>query len=276
VGYSLCKVFSPAMILFLLLWLSSGLLFSGCGNSPDPKASSTQPVVVENYTKELPKDSADKSTDVIVIPTDPLKSPVSESMTELDQVTSEEPATAENRINSASRIQEMVEPQSPLTNEKKNNSDPTGRMTDRNTVDIPSATEVVSASPGNQLLHGGVVVPISGVNATLEFLLDQESGTLTAWVTLADLITPLRLPQTEIQIFVKTLPDAGGELSEPIELILDAVENASTSETRGDTAVFRGNASQLVGVDSFGATIVALIIEGHDLLAIDFSYSSHP
>ena len=113
--------------------------------------------------------------------------------------------------------------------------------------------------------HGGAGVTLGDEEAHIEFLVDAEVGTGTAWFFTPHMERYLRIQVESFEVLVK-LPD--GEAT----LTFHAVANAGTGETVGDTSQFVAQADWLGGVESFDAVLPALSVRGTVYRNVAFNY----
>ena len=113
--------------------------------------------------------------------------------------------------------------------------------------------------------HGGAGVTLGDEEAHIEFLVDAEAGTVTAWFFKPHMEQYLRIKAESFVVLAK-LPD--GEA----KLIFAAVANAGTSETVGDTSQFVARADWLAGSGSFDAVLQEVSIRGTVYRSIGFNY----
>ena len=116
--------------------------------------------------------------------------------------------------------------------------------------------------------HGGTLVELGDHVMHVEFLLDGESGLLTAWILDAEAEKPVRVQQTHFGLLVQ-LP---GEVAHTLRLRLDAVANPMTGESVGNSSEFRVKSSELVGVTAFVAEIDSLSARGLEFVSFEFAY----
>ncbi|MGK0218578.1 MAG: hypothetical protein ACI9HE_002072, partial [Planctomycetota bacterium] len=100
-----------------------------------------------------------------------------------------------------------------------------------------SAGEHVHSAP-----HGGELIVLIAEGAHLELVHDAEEGELTGYFLGAHADTPLRLTQGTLTL---AFP---GEDGAPASFVLEAVANALTGETVGDTSEFHLQDPGLVGI----------------------------
>jgi hypothetical protein len=99
----------------------------------------------------------------------------------------------------------------------------------------------------------------------LEFLRDAEGGKLTAFVMDGEFEKFIRCAQRALVLDVVV---AG----EKRELVLEAVANAATGETAGDTAQFEGRAEWLKTTPTFEAVLRAITIRGGTFADVKFRF----
>ena len=113
--------------------------------------------------------------------------------------------------------------------------------------------------------HGGAPVVLGDEAFHLEFVRDEEAGTLSAYVMDGHMENFVRLTNETIAIEVKL-----GEKSEA--LVMAAIENTATGETVGDTAHFRARAEWLLTTANFDAVIPAVEIRSQTFTNVAFSF----
>ena len=113
--------------------------------------------------------------------------------------------------------------------------------------------------------HGGAGVTLGDEEAHIEFLVDAEAGTVTAWFFTPHMDRYLRI-KAESFVVLARLP--GGE----VRLVFKAVANAGTGETIGDTSQFEARADWLAGVVSFDAVLPEVSIRGRVYRSVAFNY----
>ena len=113
--------------------------------------------------------------------------------------------------------------------------------------------------------QGGVAVELGEHQFQLDVLHDPAAGVLTAWVMDGHMENFIRIPAPSFAVTVK----AGGATN---TVSLQAIANAATGETVGNTSQFRGEAAWLKGLTTFQATVDALEIRGSRFQSVSFSY----
>jgi hypothetical protein len=113
--------------------------------------------------------------------------------------------------------------------------------------------------------HGGAGVTLGDEEAHIEFLVDAEAGTVTAWFFKPHMERYLRI-KAESFVVLARLPD--GEAS----MTFAAVANAGTGETIGDTSQFVARADWLASVVSFDAVLPEVSIRGRVYRSVAFNY----
>ena len=110
--------------------------------------------------------------------------------------------------------------------------------------------------------HGGALVVLGEELAHLEFVLEPESGSLTAYVLDGEAEHAVRLPGGSLEL---TLGDKGNLEMQPIA-------DELTGETTNDTSTFRGQSDSLKGVDSFQATLTMVELKGQKFEKVTFKF----
>ena len=113
--------------------------------------------------------------------------------------------------------------------------------------------------------HGGAGVTLGDEEAHIEFLVDAEAGTVTAWFFKPHMERYLRI-KAESFVVLARLPD--GEAS----MTFAAVANAGTGETIGDTSQFVARADWLGAVEAFDAVLPEVSIRGRVYRSVAFNY----
>jgi len=113
--------------------------------------------------------------------------------------------------------------------------------------------------------HGGAGVTLGDEEAHIEFLVDAEAGTVTAWFFKPHMERYLRIKAESFVVLAK-LPDGEARLT------FTAVANAGTGETVGDTSQFVARADWLAGAGSFDAVLPEVSVRGTVYRNIAFNY----
>ena len=101
--------------------------------------------------------------------------------------------------------------------------------------------------------------------AHIEFLVDAEAGTVTAWFFTPHMERYLRIKAESFEVLAKR---ADGEA----KLTFTGVANAGTGETVGDTSQFVARADWLAGVEAFDALLPEVNIQGRVYRSVAFNY----
>lgn len=109
--------------------------------------------------------------------------------------------------------------------------------------------------------HGGALVVLGEEFAHLEFVLEADSGTLTAYILDGEAEKAVRLPGGTLELAV------GSE-----KIVLQPVADELTGETATDTSTFRAKSEQLKGLETFQATLSKVKVKGQDFQDVTFSY----
>ncbi len=118
--------------------------------------------------------------------------------------------------------------------------------------------------------HGGALVELGEHVASIEFVFESASGTLTAYVLDAHAENPVRL--TGGALFVEIELDGNDEY---IPLELRGVASSLTGESETNTSQFRGEERALRGQTTFGGTIPAITVRGAVFEEVTFRYPSN-
>ena len=113
--------------------------------------------------------------------------------------------------------------------------------------------------------HGGAGVTLGDEEAHIEFLVDAEAGTVTAWFFTPHMERYLRIKAESFEVLAKR---ADGEA----KLTFTGVANAGTGETVGDTSQFVARADWLAGVEAFDALLPEVNIQGRVYRSVAFNY----
>ena len=113
--------------------------------------------------------------------------------------------------------------------------------------------------------HGGAGVTLGDEEAHIEFLVDAEAGTVTAWFFKPHMEQYLRIKAESFAVLTK-LPDGEARLT------FAAVANAGTGETVGDTSQFVARADWLAGAGAVDAVLPEVSVRGTVYRSIAFNY----
>jgi hypothetical protein len=144
----------------------------------------------------------------------------------------------------------------------------------------PSVAEDKGANPKQPRIpekapHGGVLVPlgqetVGQVEAQLEFVLDPQTGTLTAYVLDSAASKPLPIKQRDLQVAVTLKTVDSGEnkdvqFESPFTLRLRAVGT-------GDVTEMSGQSDQLKGAHKFEGTMQTVMVGAMPFKNIRFKF----
>ena len=115
--------------------------------------------------------------------------------------------------------------------------------------------------------HGGTLVVLGEEFAHVEFVLDETTGKLTAYVLDGEAEKPIRLTEETIGLKINRL-----DPEQTMALQLQAVANVLTGETEGDTSQFEGQSEALVGTTEFQAEITSIVVKGQTFTDVDFEF----
>ena len=115
--------------------------------------------------------------------------------------------------------------------------------------------------------HGGTLVVLGEEFAHVEFVLDETTGKLTAYVLDGEAEKPIRLTEETIGLKINRL-----DPEQTMALQLQAVANVLTGETEGDTSQFEGQSEALVGTTEFQAEITSIVVKGQTFTNVDFKF----
>jgi hypothetical protein len=112
--------------------------------------------------------------------------------------------------------------------------------------------------------HGGTPVAL-GENYHIEFVLDVESGTLSAYILDDEMEEFVRSNMPSFEVAVKV---GGAEQT----LVFKPVANPATGETVGDTALFTAQAGWLKTTKVFDAVIKSVTLDGTTFTNVTFNF----
>ena len=115
--------------------------------------------------------------------------------------------------------------------------------------------------------HGGTLVVLGEEFAHVEFVLEESTGKLTAYVLNGEAEKPIRLTEKTIGLKINRLNS-----EQTMALQLQAVANVLTGETEGDTSQFEGQSEALVGATEFQAEIASIAVKGQTFTDISFEF----
>ncbi len=115
--------------------------------------------------------------------------------------------------------------------------------------------------------HGGTLVVLGDEFAHAEFVLEETTGKLTAYILDGEAEKPIRLTEKTIGLKINRLNS-----EQPLTLQLKAVANVLTGETEGDTSQFSGQLDELIGTAEFHAEIVSIAVKGQTFADVDFDF----
>ena len=115
--------------------------------------------------------------------------------------------------------------------------------------------------------HGGTLVVLGEEFAHVEFVLEETTGKLIAYVLDGEAEKPVRLTEKTIGLNVNRL-----DSEQTVTLQLQAVPNVLTGETEGDTSQFEGQLDALVGATEFQAEIASIAVKGQIFTDVDFKF----
>ncbi len=111
--------------------------------------------------------------------------------------------------------------------------------------------------------HGGALMVVGAEYAHFELVLDSSDGTLRAYILDEEAEGALRVTQETLKL---VLTDPPGTVT------LDAVANALTGETVGDSSEFKVKSALLEGVSSFAGALEKLEVRGRAFSNLAVSY----
>ena len=113
--------------------------------------------------------------------------------------------------------------------------------------------------------RGGTLVVLGDEFAHAEFVLEETTGKLTAYILDGEAEKPVRLTQEAIKLKINPMKS-----EQTFALQLTAVANVLTGETQGDTSQFSGGSDELIGAAEFHAEIVLIAVKGQTFADVDF------
>lgn len=119
--------------------------------------------------------------------------------------------------------------------------------------------------------HDGVLVELGDHESQLEFVLDPETGLLTVYVLDAHAESAVRLSEPQLSLQIERI-GAGPPVRPGREALLDAVGNALTGETPGDSSVFSGVVAELAGATRFEAVLPIISVKGREYRNVRVRY----
>lgn len=117
--------------------------------------------------------------------------------------------------------------------------------------------------------HGGTLVVLADEALNLELLADPATGALTAWVLDGEAENPVRITQDAIDLTLTV-----GGTAQAVRL--DAVANALTGETQGDTSQFAGRSDSLRGAGAFSGVVRSVTVGTRAFQSVPFHYAEAP
>lgn len=139
-------------------------------------------------------------------------------------------------------------------------------------VMAPPSTAPAAASDDGDGAHahaaprGGALVELGDEFAHLELVLDQGTGVLTAYVLDGEAERAVRVAQPTIDLWL--IPPG----RTPHLASLDAVANALTGETRGDTSQFRAAVPALAGAATFEGSVRTVVVRGQEFRDVPIKF----
>jgi hypothetical protein len=138
---------------------------------------------------------------------------------------------------------------------------------DVQTPQSSSAPPTRSSGHLHEAPHGGSLVELGNHVASVEFVFESASGTVTAYVLDAHAQNPVRLTGGTLLVEIELDGNA-----EHIPLKLRGVANSLTGESETNTSQFRGAERALRGLTTFGGTIPSVAVRGNVFQEVSFRY----
>ena len=113
--------------------------------------------------------------------------------------------------------------------------------------------------------NGGAGVTLGNEDAHIEFLVNAEAGTVTAWFYKPHMANFLRMKLESFEVLAKR---EGGDA----KLVFEAVANPVTGETVGDTSEFLAKADWLSDTGTFDAVLPEITVLGKVYRNVAFNY----
>ncbi len=120
--------------------------------------------------------------------------------------------------------------------------------------------------------HGGTLVILGEHFAIIEIVMDTAAGKMTAYVLDGEAEKPVRIPQTTLEILVLKPGSPTSDSAIGDTLKLNAVANALTGETVGNTSEFNITSELLKGKDHFEGIIQSVTLKGEEKKTISFKF----
>lgn len=121
---------------------------------------------------------------------------------------------------------------------------------------VPAETAPADAH-AHEAPHGGTLVELGEHFGFLEFVLDADAGSLTAYVLDGGAEQAVRIPQPNILVTFDAPEALDGQT-----LALAAKANVLTGETVGDTSEFSVTHPALKGQTTFYARVAEVVVKG--------------
>lgn len=115
--------------------------------------------------------------------------------------------------------------------------------------------------------HGGTLIELGEEFAHVELMLDDSTGTLTAYVLDGEAEHPVRLKDDALVVFIKA-----GKGGPELRVELTAIANKLTGEQRGDTSEFRGTEERMRGQKSFSGRLERIAVKGQEFKDVPLEY----
>ncbi len=122
----------------------------------------------------------------------------------------------------------------------------------------PTSPTPLAADPhAHTAPHGGALVELGEHFGFLEFVLDADAGTLTAYVLDGGAEQAVRIAQPSIVVTFEAPPTLAGQT-----LTLAAKGNVLTGESVGDTSEFAVTHPALKALTTFPARVTEVVVKG--------------
>jgi hypothetical protein len=121
----------------------------------------------------------------------------------------------------------------------------------------PTPPTSASDNHAHEAPHGGTLVELGEHFGFLEFVLNGETGTLTAYVLDGGAEQAVRIAQPTLTVTLDAPQALAGQA-----LTLAAKANVLTGETVGDTSEFVVTHAALKGLTTFSARVTEVVVKG--------------
>jgi len=121
--------------------------------------------------------------------------------------------------------------------------------------------------------HGGALVAIGHDDAHLEFVLDADTGALTAYVLDGEAEKPISIKQANLQLAFAVRHADDEEDEHELPEMLEVLTLAAVSpDSDGKASQFSGQADELKGAEKFTAALTSVTVGEKRFEKVAFSY----